>query len=107
MGKVRAMVSNPWKEKGYESLEDIKLGIRCEYDYWSGEGEIAMTKQLARENVIMRLDVISDWMHDICGMYDKTMEEFKEWCQEVQKENGHTPEDIHEGHEPQGGVYDH
>ena len=106
MGKARAMVSNPWKEKGYESLEEIKLGIRCEYDYGSGEGEIAVTKQLARENVIFRLDVISDWMHDICKMYDETLEEFREWGEEIQKNSKKEPAP-HEGHEPQGGVYDH
>ena len=105
MGKARAMVSNPWEEKGYESLEEIKLGIRCEYDYGSGEGEIAVTRQLARENVIFRLDVISDWMHDICKMYDETLEEFREWGEEIQK-NSKKETATHEGHEPQGGVYD-
>jgi hypothetical protein len=39
-------------------------------------------------------------------MYDETLEEFREWGEEIQKNSKKEPA-IHEGHEPQGGVYDH
>ena len=62
------------------SIPDYKTGIKLVYDNFAGEGEVIIKNSFYKTDILMRLDVLKDWKHEIEGMYE---EAYEDWSREM------------------------